>query len=319
MLLGRHRCLRSSRSAWCSAAKASPPRSPTRTPPGRDTQFYSMLAMRALYHQGWLATTLRPCGRRPTGASSGSVNDGSGDVSLSGPTSASITQYGLGKPDAVVAEGPQMVSWESRCDTPRRDMRGRKMPAAAGRRGNGRTASCRTLPLIFGAPQSAGPTLLQRGMTAAGWHARADEARSLDPTSLGGRSPTPQCVNRRRGTMGQENSGHGVMFITRAAAHESRWGLDSPGSSTQNTDAPPGFPCRRRCDTNNPALASSRESPSAPTRIDDSRFERGCRRRNRRPAEGAPSRAVARHTGTVSVTRATIELVKPPAPPNQPA
>jgi hypothetical protein len=29
--------------------------------------------------------------------------------------------------------------------------------------------------------------------------------------------------------------------------------------------------------------------------------------------QGAPSRAVARHTGTVSVTRATIELVKPPA------
>jgi arylsulfatase len=28
--------------------------------PGRDTQFYSMLGMRALYHQGWLATTLHP-------------------------------------------------------------------------------------------------------------------------------------------------------------------------------------------------------------------------------------------------------------------
>jgi arylsulfatase A-like enzyme len=28
--------------------------------PGRETQFYSMLGMRALYHQGWLATTLHP-------------------------------------------------------------------------------------------------------------------------------------------------------------------------------------------------------------------------------------------------------------------
>jgi len=28
--------------------------------PGRDTQFYSMLGMRALYHRGWLATTLHP-------------------------------------------------------------------------------------------------------------------------------------------------------------------------------------------------------------------------------------------------------------------
>ncbi|BBX57360.1 hypothetical protein MSHO_27050 [Mycobacterium shottsii] len=28
--------------------------------PGRATQFYSMLGMRALYHQGWLATTLHP-------------------------------------------------------------------------------------------------------------------------------------------------------------------------------------------------------------------------------------------------------------------
>jgi hypothetical protein len=133
-------------------------------------------------------------------------------------------------------------------------MRGRKMPAAASRRSNGRTASCRTLPLIVGVPQSVGPTLLQRGMTAVGWHPLADDTRSFDPTSLGGRSSTPRCVNRRRGTMGQENSGHGVMFITRAAAHESRWVLDSPGSPSQNTDAPPGFLCRRRCDTNNPAL-----------------------------------------------------------------
>jgi arylsulfatase A-like enzyme len=28
--------------------------------PGRETQFYSMLGMRALYHEGWLATTLHP-------------------------------------------------------------------------------------------------------------------------------------------------------------------------------------------------------------------------------------------------------------------
>ena len=79
---------------------------------------------------------------------------------------------------------------------------------------------------------SVGRTLLQRGMTAVGWHALADEARSFDPTSLGGRSSTPQRVNCPRGTMGQEHSGHGAMFIARAAAHQSRWVLDSPGSST---------------------------------------------------------------------------------------
>ena len=28
--------------------------------PRRDTQFFSMLGMRAIYHQGWLATTLQP-------------------------------------------------------------------------------------------------------------------------------------------------------------------------------------------------------------------------------------------------------------------
>ena len=191
---------------------------------------------------------------RPTGATSGSVNDGSGNVSLSGPRSASITQYGLGKPDAVVAEGPQMVSWESRRDTLRHNMLGRKMPAAASRRENAREASCRTLSLIFAAPQSVGRTLLRRGTTAVGWHALADEARSVDPTSLGARSSTPQRVNRLRRTMGQEHSGHGAIFIRRAAAHESSWVLDSPGSSTRNTEAPPGFLCRRRCDTNNPAL-----------------------------------------------------------------
>jgi hypothetical protein len=118
-------------------------------------------------------------------------------------------------------------------------MLGRKMPAAASRRGNARKATCRTLSLIFGAPQSVGRTLLQRGgMTAVGWHALGDEARSFDPTSLGGRSSTPQRVNRLRGTIGQEHSGHGAMFITRAAAHQSRWVLDSSGSSTRNTEAP---------------------------------------------------------------------------------
>lgn len=133
-------------------------------------------------------------------------------------------------------------------------MLGRKPAAAGSRCGNARKASCRTLSLIFGAPQSVGRTLLQRGMTAVGWHALADAARSFDPTSLGGRSSTPQRVNRLRGTMGQEHSGHRAMFITRAAAHESRWLLDSPGSSTRDTEVPPGFVCRRRCDTNIPAL-----------------------------------------------------------------
>ena len=142
------------------------------------------------------SSTTRPCGRRPTGATSGSVNDGSGNVILSGPRSASITQYGVGKPDAVVAEGPQMVSWGSRRDTLRRNMLGRKMPVAASRRGNAREASCRTLSLIVGAPH------------------------------LSGR---------------QEHSEHEAMFIARAAAHESSRLLDSAGSSTRNTQAPPGF------------------------------------------------------------------------------
>ena len=199
-------------------------------------------------------STTQPCGIRPTGATSGSVNDDSGSGSLSGPRSASITQYGLGNPDAVVAERPQMVSRESRRDTLRRNMLGRKMPGAASRREIAREASCRTLSLIFGAPQSVGRTLLQRGMTAVGWHALADEARCFDPTSLGARSSTPQRMNRLRGTMGQEHSGHGAMFITRTAVHESSRVLDSPGSCTRNTEAPPGSLWRRRCDTNNPAL-----------------------------------------------------------------
>jgi hypothetical protein len=144
-------------------------------------------------------------------------------------------------------------------------MLGCKMPAAASRRGNARKASCRMLSLIFGAPQSVGRTLVQRGMTAVGWHALADAARSFDPTSLGGRSSTAQRVNRLRGTMGQEHSGHGAMFIARAAAHQSRWVLDSPGSSTRNTEATPGFLCRRRCDTNNPALLPNRRLPRCPS------------------------------------------------------
>ena len=144
-------------------------------------------------------------------------------------------------------------------------MLGCKMPAAASRRGNARKASCRMLSLIFGAPQSVGRTLVQRGMTAVGWHALADAARSFDPTSLGGRSSTAQRVSRLRGTMGQEHSGHGAMFIARAAAHQSRWVLDSPGSSTRNTEATPGFLCRRRCDTNNPALLPNRRLPRCPS------------------------------------------------------
>ena len=134
-----------------------------------------------------------------------------------------------------------MVSWESRRDTLRRTMLGRKMPVAASRRGNAREASCRTLSLIFGAPQSVGRTVLERGITAVGWYALADEARSVDPTSLRVRSSIPQRVNRLRGTMGQEHSEHEAMFIARAAAHESSRLLDSPGSSTRNTEAPPGF------------------------------------------------------------------------------
>jgi hypothetical protein len=186
------------------------------------------------------------------------------------------------------------------------------MPAAASRRGNARKASCRTLSLIFGAPQSVGRTLLQRGMTAVGWHALADEARSFDPTSLGGRSSTPQRVNRLRGTMGQEHSGHGAMFITRAAAHESRWVLDSPGSSTRDTEAPPGFLCRRRCDTNNPALLPLVRAPlpqRESTTVDLNEAVVGEIAGQR---QGTTSRVVARHTGTVSVTHATIDLVKPP-------
>ena len=105
-------------------------------------------------------------------------------------------------------------------------------------------------------------------MIAVDWDALADEARCFDPTSLGARSSTPQRVNRLRGTMGQAHSGHGAMFIRRAAAHESSRVLDSPGSCTRNTEAPLGSLWRRRCDTSNPAPLSilrvplpQRESP----------------------------------------------------------
>ena len=185
-------------------------------------------------------------------------------------------------------------------------MLGRKMSVATSRRGNAREASCRTLSLIFGAPQSVGRTLRQRAMTAVGWHALADQARSFDPTSLGERSSTPQRVNRLRGTMGQEHSEHEAMFIARAAAHESRRVLDSPGSSTRNTEAPPGFLCRRRCDTHNPALLPLLRIPlpqRESTTVDLNEAVVGEIAGQR---QGATSRVVARHTGTVSVTHATI-------------
>ncbi len=38
------------------------------------------------------------------------------------------------------------------------------------------------------------------------------------------------------------------MLIARAAGHESSRVLDSSGSSTRNTEAPPEFLCRRTCD-----------------------------------------------------------------------
>src|SRR4029450_11569944 len=111
---------------------------------------------------------------------SGSVNDESGNVNLSGRRSASSTQYGLGKPDDVVAAEPQMVSWEWRRDTLRGNMLGRKMPGTASRCKSTREASCRTLSLIFGAPQSVGRP------------------------NLHGREVVHLRVNRLRGAMGQE-------------------------------------------------------------------------------------------------------------------
>ena len=161
-------------------------------------------------------------------------------------------------------------------------------------------------------PQSAGRTLLQRGMTAVGWHALADEARSFDPTSLGARCSTPQRVNRLRGTMGQEHSEHGAMFITRAAAHESSRVLDSPGSSTRNTEAPPGFLYRRRCDTNNPALLPLLRAPLPQRESTTDDLNEAVVGEIAGQRQGATSRVVARHTGTVSVTHATIDMVKPP-------
>src|SRR5262245_492607 len=83
---------------------------------------------------------MRPCGRRPTGATSGSVNDGIGDIDLSGPRNASITRYASGKPDAVVVEEPAMTSRKPSRDTLRRNMLGRTKSAAA----SGRENACGT-------------------------------------------------------------------------------------------------------------------------------------------------------------------------------
>ena len=173
-----------------------------------------------------------------------------------------------------------MASWESRRDTLPGNMLGRKMPGAASRRENTREASCQTLSLIFGAPQSVARTLLQRGMIAVGWHSLADEARCFDPTSLGARSSTPQRVNRLRGTVGQEHSGHEAMLTARAAAHESSRVLDSSGSSTRNTEAPPEFRCRRTCDVIDLGLDLDRRTspggrPTVTTRRPGSRLGPG--------------------------------------------
>src|SRR6185295_9788017 len=75
---------------------------------------------------------MRPRGRRPTGATSGSVKDG--DVSRSGPRNASITRYGSGKPDALVAEG--MAPPKTSRDTLRPNTLDRTMSAAASGRGS---------------------------------------------------------------------------------------------------------------------------------------------------------------------------------------
>jgi hypothetical protein len=74
----------------------------------------------------------------------------------------------------------------------------------------------------------------------------------------------------------------------------------------------PGFLCRRRCDTNNPALLPLVRSPlpqRESTTVDLNEAVVGEIAGQR---QGATSRVVARHTGTVSVTHATIDLVKPP-------
>jgi hypothetical protein len=69
--------------------------------------------------------------------------------------------------------------------------------------------------------------------------------------------------------------------------------------------------CRRRCDTNNPALLPLPRVPlpqREPTTDDlnEAVVEIVGQR------QGATSRVVGRHTGTVSVTHATIDMVKPP-------
>src|SRR5262249_36159467 len=87
------------------------------------------------------SSTMRPCGSRPTGATSGSLNDGTGKAALSGPRTASIMLTGLGKPDAVVAEPPEMASRETSRDTLRRNMRGRTMSGAVSGRENASEAS----------------------------------------------------------------------------------------------------------------------------------------------------------------------------------
>jgi hypothetical protein len=107
------------------------------------------------------------------------------------------------------------------------------MSAAANGRETTCEASCRTLLIIFGAPDSAAATLFPHDTTAVGWRALSDQARSVDPTRPGARSCTPQRVKLLRCTMGQQHSGHEAMFVTRAAAHESSRVLDSPGSGTR--------------------------------------------------------------------------------------
>jgi hypothetical protein len=74
----------------------------------------------------------------------------------------------------------------------------------------------------------------------------------------------------------------------------------------------PGFLCRRRCDTNNPALLPLVRAPlpqRESTTVDLNEAVVGEIAGQR---QGATSRVVARHTGTASVTHATIDLVKPP-------
>jgi len=128
----------------------------------------------------------------------------------------------------------------------------------------------------------------KRGMTAVGWH-RPSRTRHdpFDPTSLGGRSSTPQRVKPACAALWvQAHWGHGAIFIPRAAAHQSRWVLQFSWISTRkHREHRARVPVSAAVWTpTTPRSASSREIPSAPTRIDDVRFERGCCRRNRRPS-----------------------------------